>query len=149
MPATEIPDSAINAIARHINERSNKEFHIPVIGNEHNLETPQVFEIIPFDDMDNSQRRFYAIDGSYNSEQFYNGLSVGIYSGGCVCFQEGKQVRMNSIDDPVILGKAYYPQNILVTHPEHLTAIYDEILTLEPVKNLLDFFKDSPSEIFP
>lgn len=149
MPATEIPDSAINAIARHINERSNKEFHIPVIGNEHNLETPQVFEIIPFDDMDNSQRRFYAIDGSYNSEQFYNGLSVGIYAGGCVCFQEGKQVRMNSIDDPVILGKAYYPQNILVTHPEHLTAIYDEILTLEPVKNLLDFFKDSPSEIFP
>ncbi|GAB4555080.1 MAG: hypothetical protein Tsb0014_47760 [Pleurocapsa sp.] len=49
MSGTEIPDSAINAIARHINERSNKEFHIPVIGNEGNLETPQVFKIIPFD----------------------------------------------------------------------------------------------------
>lgn len=70
MPGTEIPDSAINAIARHINERSNKEFHIPVIGNESNLETPQVFEIILFDRIDNSKRRFYAIDGSYNSEQF-------------------------------------------------------------------------------
>ena len=149
MPATEIPDSAINAIARHINERSNKEFYIPVIGNKDNLETPQVFEIIPFDDIDNSQRRFYAIDGSYNSEQFYNGLSVGIYAGGYICFQEGKQVRMNSIDDPVILGKAYYPKNILVTNPEHLNAIYDELLTLEPVKNLLDFFEDSPSKIFP
>lgn len=149
MPGTEIPDSAINAIARHINERSNKEFHIPVIGNENNLETPQVFEIIPFDQIDNSKKRFYAIDGSYNSEQFYNGLSVGIYAGGYICFQEGKPIRMNSIDDPVILGKAYYPQNILVTHPEHLIAIYDELLTLQPVKNLLDFFNDSPSRIFP
>ena len=148
MPGSEIPDSAINAIARHINERSNKEFHIPVIGNERNLETPQVFEIIPFDRIDNSQRRFYAIDGSYNSEQFYNGLSVGIYAGGYVCFHEGKQIKMNSTDDPVILGKAYYPQNILVTHPEHLNAIYDELLTLEPVKNLLDFFNDSPNRIF-
>ena len=145
---SEIPDSAINAIARHINERSNKEFYIPVIGNENNLETPQVFEIIPFDRIDDSERRFYAIDGSYNSEQFYNGLSVGIYAGGYVCFHEGKEIRMNSHDDPVILGKAYYPQNILVTHPEHLNAIYDELLTLEPVKNLLDFFDDSPSRIF-
>lgn len=147
MPGKEIPDSAINAIARHINERSNKEFHIPVIGNENNLETPQVFEIIPFDQIDNSNRRFYAIDGSYNSEQFYNGLSVGIYTGGYVCFHEGKQIRMNSLDDPVILGKAYYPQNILVTHPDHLNAIYDELLTLEPIKNLLNFFNDLPSRI--
>ena len=148
MSGTEIPDSAINAIARHINERSNKEFYIPVIGNENNLETPQVFEIIPFDRIDNSKRRFYAIDGSYNSEQFYNGLSVGIYAGGYVCFHEGKQIKMNSLDDPVILGKAYYPQNILVTHPEHLNAIYDELLTLEPVRNLIDFFDDSSNSIF-
>ena len=148
MAGREIPDSAINAIARHINERSNKEFYIPVIGNESNLETPQVFEIIPFDRIDNSQRRFYAIDGSYNSEQFYNGLSVGIYAGGYVCFQKGKQIRMNSFDDPVILGKAYYPQNILVTHPEHLNAIYNELLTLEPVRKLLSFFDDSPDAIF-
>ena len=148
MPGKEIPDTAIDAIARHINEKSNKTYHIPVIGNESNLETPQVFEIIPFDRIDNSDRRFYAIDGSYNSEQFYNGLSVGIYAGGYVCFHEGKEIRMNSSDDPVILGQAYYPQNILVTHPEHLNAIYNEVLTLEPVKNLLDFFQDSPNKIF-
>lgn len=96
-----IPDSAINAIARYINEKSNKEFHIPVIGNENNLETPQVFEIIPFDQIDHSKRRFYAIDGSYNSEQFYNGLSVGIYSGGYICFQEGKKIRIDLLDDPI------------------------------------------------
>lgn len=148
MSGTEIPDSAIAAIARHINEKSNKEFHIPAIGNEDNLETPQVFEIIPFDRIDDSDRRFYAIDGSYNSEKFYNGLSVGIYAGGYVCFHKGKQIRMNSSDDPVILGQAYYPQNILVTHSDHLNAIYDELLTLEPVKNLLYFLNDTPNKVF-
>ncbi len=116
MTGKEIPDSAIDAIARHINEKSNKEFYIPVIGNQDNLETPQVFEIIPFDQIDDSEIKFYAIDGSYNSQQFYNGLSVGIYAGGYVCFHKGKQIRMNSLDDPVILGKAYYPQHMLITN---------------------------------
>jgi len=135
-------------VAKHINTRSNKNYHIPIIGHEENIETPQIFEITPFDQIDNSNRRFYAIDGSYNSEQFYNGLSVAIYAAGYICFHRGKQLRMNLLDDPVILGQAYYPENILVTHPEHLIAIYDELLTIEPVKRLLDFWSDAPDNIF-
>jgi hypothetical protein len=120
-----------------------------VIGHEENIETPQIFEIIPFDQIDDSDRRFYAIDGSYNSEQFYNGLCIAIYAAGYICFHRGQQIRMNSLDDPVILGKAYYPQHILITHQDHLIAIYDEFLTLEPVKGLFDFLNESPEEVFP
>ncbi|MGI0484744.1 DNA double-strand break repair nuclease NurA [Pantanalinema rosaneae CENA516] len=149
MPRKEIPDSAIELVAKHINTRSNKNYGIPVIGHEENIETPQIFEIIPFDQIDDSDRRFYAIDGSYNSEQFYNGLCIAIYAAGYICFHKGQQIRMNSLDDPVILGKAYYPQNILITHQDHLVAIYDEFLTLEPVKNLLNFLNEKPEEIFP
>lgn len=149
MPRKEIPDSAIELVAKYINTRSNKNYGIPVIGHEENIETPQIFEIIPFDQIDDSDRRFYAIDGSYNSEQFYNGLCIAIYAAGYICFHKGQQIRMNSLDDPVILGKAYYPQNILITHQDHLVAIYDEFLTLEPVKNLLSFLNEKPEEIFP
>lgn len=148
MPQKEIPDSAIEAVARHINTRSNKNYSINPIGDADNIETPQVFEIIPFDQIDSTDRHFYAIDGSYNSEQFYNGLAIAIYAAGYICYQHGKQVRMNSLDDPVILGQAYYPDNILVTNQDHLSAIYDELLTLEPVKRLLEFWSDSPDNIF-
>lgn len=148
MPRKEIPDSAIELVAKHINARSNKNYGIPVIGHAENLETPQIFEIIPFDRIDDTARRFYAIDGSYNSEQFYNGLSIAIYTAGYICFRYGKQVRMNSLDDPVILGQTYYPDSILVTNPEHLMAIYDELLTLEPVRRLISFWEDSPDDIF-
>ncbi|MBF2097944.1 MAG: DNA double-strand break repair nuclease NurA [Gloeomargaritaceae cyanobacterium C42_A2020_066] len=149
MPRKEIPDSAIELVAKHINTRSNKNYGIPVIGHEENIETPQIFEIIPFDQIDDSDRRFYAIDGSYNSEQFYNGLCIAIYAAGYICFHRGQQIRMNSLDDPVLLGKAYYPQNILITHQDHLIAIYDEFLTLEPVKGLFDFLNESSEEVFP
>lgn len=148
MPRKEIPDNAIEAVAKHINARSNKSYRIPIVGHEENLETPQIFEIIPFDEIDATPRRFYAIDGSYNSEQFYNGLSIAVYAAGYICFQYGKQVRMNSLDDPVILGQAYYPENVLVTSQEHLSAIYDELLTLKPVDRLLSFWMDDPNEIF-
>lgn len=148
MAGKEIPDSAIELVAKHINTRSNKTYGIPVIGNEENIETPQVFEIIPFDQIDNTDRRFYAIDGSYNSEQFYNGLCIAIYAAGYICFQQGKQIRMNSLNDPVIFGQAYYPQNILITHQNHLNAIYDELLALEPIKHLLNFLEDPPDNVF-
>ncbi|MEH1942076.1 MAG: hypothetical protein V7L01_17925 [Nostoc sp.] len=52
MPGKEIPDSAIELVAKHINTRSNKSYGIPVIGHEENIETPQIFEIIPFDQED-------------------------------------------------------------------------------------------------
>jgi len=144
-----IADNAIDLVAHHINERCNKNYSIPVIGNSNNPETPQIFEIIPFDEIDKTDRSFYSIDGSYNSQQFYNGISIGIYSAGYICYKGGKQVRINDIDDPIILGKSYYPQNILVTNEEHLFAIYDELLNLQPVKNLIEFFHDPPDDIFP
>jgi len=144
----EIPDSAIEIVAEHINNRNNKNYGIPVIGNPGNIETPQIFEIVPFDKIDGSEHRFYAIDGSYNSEQFYNGLFIGIYTAGYVCYHKGKQIRMNDLDDPVILGKAYFPTNILITNENHLLAIYNELLSLEPVKQVISFWQDSPQTIF-
>ncbi|OJJ19780.1 hypothetical protein BI308_21345 [Roseofilum reptotaenium AO1-A] len=148
MAGKEIPDSAIELVAKHINTRSNKNHHIPVIGQEDNIETPQVFEIIPFDKIDNSDHKFYAIDGSYNSEQFYNGLAIGIYAAGYICFHQGLPVKMNSLNDPIVLGQTYYPKNILITHQSHLGAIYDELLTLEPVKNILHFIGVPSEDIF-
>jgi len=148
MAQKEIPDSAIEAVARHINTRSSKNYGINPVGTEDNIETPQIFEIMPFDHIDNTDRRFYAIDGSYNSQEFYNGLAIAIYAAGYICYQGGKQVRMNSEDDPVILGKAYYPENILVTDEEQLGVMYDELLSLLPVKKLFDFWGDSPENIF-
>jgi hypothetical protein len=144
-----IPQDAIDSIAKHINERTNKSYSIPTVGNESNLETPQIFEIISFGEIDKSTWKVYAIDGSINSQSFYNGVSVGLYRGGYVCFQSGKQLRMNDLTDPVILGKAYTPKNILVITQEHLDVIYDELLELEPVKNFIKFLGKKPEEIFP
>jgi len=144
-----IPDNAVNLVAHHINERSNKSYSIPVIGNPDNPETPQIFEIIPFDEIDKTDRSFFAIDGSYNSQQFYNGVSMGVYNAGYICYKGGRQIRMNDTDDPIMLGKAYYPQNILITNEDHLFAIYDELLNLEPIRKLIEFFQNSPENIFP
>jgi len=144
-----IPENAINLVAHHINERSNKNYSIPVIGNPNNPETPQIFEIMPFDEIDKTDRSFFAIDGSYNSQEFYNGVSIGVYDAGYICYKGGKQIRMNDTDDPIRLGKKYSPQNILITNEDHLFAIYDELLSLEPIKNIIGFFQDSSENIFP
>lgn len=143
-----IPQSAIDAIAKHINERSNKQYNIPVVGTVTNHETPQIFEIIPFDVIDKTDTKFYAIDGSSNSHSFYNGVSIGLYQGGYVCFQSGKQVRMNAGTDPIMLGQAYTPQNILITCDEHLFSIYDELLALPPVKSFMEFIQGTPEDVF-
>lgn len=144
-----ISQEAIDSIAEHINARSNKQYSIPVVGNKKNAETPQIFEIIPFDEIDNVDLRFYAIDGSTNSHEFYNGLGIALYRGGYVCYESGKQKRMNGTDDPVIQGKSYTPMNILLTCDDHCLAIYDELFTLEPVKKLMDFFGEPLENIFP
>lgn len=149
MGQKEIPETAIGLIAKHINERNNKTYHIPVVGNTANPETPQIFEIIPFNEIDNTERKFYAIDGSVNSQEFYNGLCIGVYTAGYVCYKDGKQIRMNELDDPIILGRAYFPDNILITKEEHLYAIYDELLSLKPVSEMLGFFQDDINDIFP
>jgi hypothetical protein len=53
---------------------------------------------------------------------------------------------LNDLNDPTILGKSYFPQNILITNDSHRDAIFDELLTLEPVKNLLLFFNESDTD---
>src|ERR1700726_563821 len=149
MPRKEIPDSAIEGVAKQINARSTKNHGISVVGNASNIETPQIFEILPFAEIDKTGRRFYAIDGSYNSEEFYNGLAIAMYTAGYVCFHHGKQLRMNGLDDPVVLGQAYYPESLLVTNQEQLEAIYDEMLALKPTKRLLEFWGGKTEDVFP
>lgn len=148
MNKKEIPDGTIEIVARHINERNNRPSKIPIITIDGETETPHYFEIIPFDQIDKTKAKFFAIDGSYNSQEFYNGLSLGLYTAGYICYHEGKQIRLNDLTDPVILGKGYYPNNILVTSDEHREAIYDELMALEPVKNILHFFSEDESKVF-
>jgi len=149
MTFKEIPDSTIELVSKHINHKTNKNYKIPVIQNPNNIETPQYFEIFPFDEIDNTESKFFAVDGSYNSQEFYNGLYIGIYTGGYICYSNGKQLRLNDLDDPIILGKSYLPNNVLITNEDHKFAIYDELLTLEPVNKLLSFFNENPENIFP
>lgn len=144
-----VSQSAIDAVAEHLNQRNNKPYNISIISILDNTQSPQYFEIIPFEQLDNADWRVYAIDGSQNSHTFYNGLSIGLYRGGYVCFQSGKQIRVNDNDDPILLGKAYSPENILITSEDHLYAIYDELLELQPVKTFLKFLDDNPENIFP
>src|SRR4030042_6489660 len=96
-----VPQSAIDSVAQHINQRTNKQYSIPTVGDATNSETPQIFEIIPFDDIDKTDSKFYAVDGSSNSHSFYNGVSIGLYRAGYVCFHLGKQVRMNNHNHPL------------------------------------------------
>ena len=149
MNQKEIPDSAIEIVARHINERNNRQTNIPISGPDENTETPHYFETVSFNEIDNSDIKFFAIDGSFNSQEFYNGLSVAIYTAGYVCYQNGKQIRLNELDDPIILGKGYFPNNILITNQEHCYAIFDELLLLDPVKKFIDFLDvDDPNKIW-
>jgi|GEM_PF-639934 len=138
----EIADSTIDIIAEHINKRTNQPARITIITIDGDSGSPHYFEIIPFDEIDISDSKYFAIDGSCNSQEFYNGIFVGLYTAGYICFHKGKQIRLNDLNDPVILGKSYFPKNILITNDEHRNAIFDELLELEPVKTLLDFFKE-------
>ena len=56
-----IPQSAIDSIAQHINQRNNKQYNIPIVGTASNPETPQIFEIMPFEQIDNTGTKFYAV----------------------------------------------------------------------------------------
>ncbi len=144
----EIPDTSIQQVAKYINERNNKNYYIPIVGNEQNPESPQYFEIIDFGDIDASERKFYAVDGSSNGQEFYNGLYIGVYTAGYVCFHRGNQLRMNDLDNPIILGKSYFPNNILIGQQSDKFAIYDELLEMQPVRRFVEFLGDSPENIF-
>ena len=138
----DISDDTINIIASHINEINSKPSTVPIITITDDVNTPHYFEIIPFNEIDNSERKYFAIDGSYNSQEFYNGIYIGLYTAGYICYYRGKQIRLNELQDPVILGKSYFPNNILITNETHRKAIFDELLSLEPVKKLILFFNE-------
>ena len=89
-----IPDDVIKGVAAEIHAKTNKDYRIPVVGTTENLETPQVFEIMPFEQIDSRKTRFYAVDGSLNSHTFYNGVSLCFYQAGYVCFHKGQQIRI-------------------------------------------------------
>lgn len=134
-----IPENVIDAIAKNINDRVNKRSTVPVSTVEDDSRTPHYFEIIPFDQIDISEIKFFAIDGSYLSQEFQNGVGIGLYSAGYVCFSEGKQVKLNVKDDITDLGIKYVPNNILITNEIEKIAIFDELLELQPVKNFISF----------
>jgi len=138
MNRKEISENTIEIIAQHINERANKPSTFPIITIDGQTETPHYYEIIPFNEIDNSEVKFFAIDGSYNSQEFYNGLTIGLYTAGYVGFSNGKQICLNSENDPVILGKGYFPENILITNDEHKLAVFNELLEFKPVKKLFN-----------
>ena len=141
MNRKEIPENTIDIIAEHINKRSNMPARLPIITIDSNSCSPHYFEILPFDQIDNSESKYFSVDGSYNGQEFHNGIYVGLYTAGYVCYQKGKQLRLNDLDDPVILGKSYFPENILITNDQHREAVFDELLSLDPVQTLLGFFQ--------
>ena len=149
MAVFNIPDDVIAGVASEIHIRTNRDYQIPVIGVAGNLETPQVFEIMPFDEIDTLEARFYAIDGSRNSHSFYNGISLCFYQAGYVCFQRGVQQRLNSSDDPVVLGTVFHGNKMLVLSEQDLDQIYEEFMELAPIKALLSFFGEQREEVFP
>src|SRR2546426_1800633 len=109
-----IPEDVINGVAAEIHTKTTKDYRIPVIGVSDNLETPQVFEIMPFETIDTPTLRFYAIDGSRNGHTFYNGISLCFYQAGYVCFRQGQQMQLNSGSDPVFLGQVFHGTKMLV-----------------------------------
>jgi hypothetical protein len=140
MNPKEIPENAIVEVANAINNKVNKTPNLtsPVsVGDD--CRTPQYFEIIPFGEIDNSDRNFFAIDGSYNYQEFYNGVCIGVYTAGYIGYNHGRQIKLNDNDDPVINGKTYFPNKLMITSDTDREDIFDELLTLEPVKKFLDF----------
>lgn len=121
MQVFNIPDNVISGVAAEIHSKTTKDYKIPVVGVPDNLETPQVFEIIPFDEIDKPTRRIYAVDGSRNSHTFFNGVSLCFYQAGSVCFRQGQQLRLNASDDPVVLGQVFHGTKMLVRNSIRVT----------------------------
>ncbi len=146
MSRKEIPEDAIVEVANAINNKVNKTPNLssPVTVLD-DLRTPQYFEIIPFDQIDKAESTYFAIDGSTNHQEFYNGLCIGLYAAGYIGYNAGKQIILNELDDPVILGKTYFPSRLMITSDLDKEEIFDELLSLEPVKKLFTFF-GNPSD---
>jgi hypothetical protein len=144
----EIPGEAIEKVAEEIRRRTSRDYKIPVLGTPDNLETPQVFEILPFDKIDTLESRFYAVDGSHNHHTFYNGLTVALYRAGYVCFHKGQQVNLSGSQDPLSMGVVHQGSTMLLLSPAHAEQMYDELLSLPPVADLLALFGKPPGEVF-
>lgn len=144
----ELPAEAVEKVAEEIRRRTSKDYKIPVIGTPDNLETPQIFEILSFDRIDDLPNRFFAVDGSHNHHTFYNGLTVALYRAGYVCFHEGQQLRLAADEDPTALGMMHQGHRMLILSPSHAEEMYDDLLTLPPVTELLKFFGEPPSDVF-
>jgi hypothetical protein len=144
----EVSDGAIEQIAKHIHDRMNRPCYVPIAEVSDNAESAHYFDIVDFTEIDDSEKSFFAIDGSYNSQEFYNGITVGLYTAGYVGYRSGKQIRLNSTDDIVVLGKSYFPNNILVTCVPDSYAVFDELLELPPVKSFLKFLGKNYDDIW-
>ncbi len=143
----EIPEKAIEYVAKIINDTVKFPTKVSVTTIAGETETPHYFEITPFAEIDSSERNFYAIDGSYNFQEFYNGICIGVYTAGYICYYKGKQVKLNNGDNPIINGKIYAPQNIMITNEKDKEAIFDELMDFEPVKKFLAFL-GNPTDLW-
>lgn len=143
----EIPEKAIESVAKLINDTVKFPSKVSVTTIQGETETPHYFEITPFSEIDTSERNFYAIDGSYNFQEFYNGICIGLYTAGYICYYRGKQVKLNNEDNPIINGKSYAPQNIMILSERDKEAIFDELFELEPVVNFVSFL-GSKDDVF-
>ena len=144
----EIPEQAIEKVAEEIRRRTSRDHKIPVLGTADNVETPQIFEILPFDEIDTLPNKVFAVDGSHNFHTFYNGLTVALYRAGYVCFYHGEQLRLTNNEDPLALGKMHQGSRMLILSPSHAEEMYDELLTLPPVVDLLKLFGEPTADVF-
>lgn len=134
-----VSDETISQAGTCISDRSSINHSIPIRGNQQNLNAPHYFPTIPFAKIDESSTRFYAIDGSTSEVQFYNGLYLGLYAAGYVCYRHGQRIAIGDDDDPMEPGRAYGPPHILVTRDSDLALMYNEFLELKPVQRLCAF----------
>ena len=144
----EIPAEAIDKVADEIRRRTSKDHKIPVVGTSDNVETPQIFEILPFDRIDTLPNKFFAVDGSHNFHTFYNGLTVALYRAGYVCFLQGRQRRLTKSEDPLVFGQMHQGNRMLLLSQSNAEEMYDELLTLPPVHALLGLFDAPAEEVF-
>lgn len=138
-----ISDEVISELAKFINAKNNTPYHISINTVENNATTPHYYEPIPFTNIDSSNRKYYAIDGSYNSQEFGNGLHIGLYCAGYVCFHKGKEIKLNNSNNPLLNGIKYLPNNVISTCDNDFKYILEEFLELQPIKNFLSFLGDS------
>jgi hypothetical protein len=135
-----VPDEVISQAGARISSLGSRNHCIPIAdGDASNLEVPHYFPTIPFAEIDESSTRFYAIDGSTSDVQFYNGICLGLYTAGYVCYKHGERILVGGDDDKFEPGKMYRPSRVLVTNDRDLELMYDEFLELGPVRRLRTF----------